>query len=371
LLVGAGLFVRSLNRVRDMRMGFDTERLTLVRYDLRGATLDDSGTLALRRRMLAEAQNLPGVERAALVSSVPFWSTSSTRLFVTGIDSVQRLGRFTYQVASADYFATMGTRILRGRAFGPGDRAGTARVAVVSEGMAATIWPGQEALGKCMRVGADTMPCTTVIGIAENAIQQSFSDEQLFRYYLPLEQYRPMSASYVMVRMRGDPAREQETVRQALQRLMPGEGYVTTLPLAQRVGEQQRSWEVGAKMFVALGGLALVVAAIGLYAVIGYNVTQRMHELGVRIALGAKSSDVVRLVVNQGMAFALAGVVLGGTVAFYAARWLQPLLFKQTARDPVVFASVAMLLLMVAAMASLVPAIRATRADPNLTLRSD
>jgi putative ABC transport system permease protein len=371
LLVGAGLFVRSLNRVRDMRMGFDTERLTLVRYDLRGATLDDSGTLALRRRMLAEAQNLLGVERAALVSSVPFWSTSSTRLFVTGIDSVQRLGRFTYQVASADYFATMGTRILRGRAFGPGDRAGTARVAVVSEGMAATIWPGQEALGKCMRVGADTMPCTTVIGIAENAIQQSFSDEQLFRYYLPLEQYRPMSASYVMVRMRGDPAREQETVRQALQRLMPGEGYVTTLPLAQRVGEQQRSWEVGAKMFVALGGLALVVAAIGLYAVIGYNVTQRMHELGVRIALGAKSSDVVRLVVNQGMAFALAGVVLGGTVAFYAARWLQPLLFKQTARDPVVFASVAMLLLMVAAMASLVPAIRATRADPNLTLRSD
>jgi putative ABC transport system permease protein len=372
LLVGAGLFVRSLNRVRDMRMGFDTERLLLVRYDLRGTTLDDSATVALRRRMHQTVKDMPNVERAARVSSVPFWSTSSTRLFVPGIDSVQRLGRFTYQVASDDYFATMGTRILRGRAFGPDDRAGTAPVAVVSESMAATIWPGQEALGMCMRIGADTVPCTTIVGIAENAVQNSLSDEtQLFRYYVPLEQFRPMSAGMLMVRVRGEPAREQESIRMALQQLMPGESYVTTLPLAQRIDEQQRSWEIGARMFVALGGLALVVAAIGLYAVIGYNVTQRMHELGVRIALGASSSDVVRLVVNQGMAFALAGVLLGGTLAFYAGRWLQPLLFKQTARDPVVFGSVAVLLLAVAAMASLVPAIRATRADPNSTLRAD
>jgi hypothetical protein len=328
--------------------------------------------MTLRRRMLAAAQELPSVERAALVSSVPFWSTSSTRLFVAGIDSVHRLGRFTYQVASDDYFRTMGTRIVRGRAFGPEDRAGTARVAVVSEGMAATIWPGQDALGQCMRVGADTMPCTTIIGIAENAVQNSLSDDaQLFRYYLPYEQFRPLTASFVMVRTRGEPARDQDAIRLALQRLMPGEGYVTTLPLADRINLQQRSWEIGAKMFVVLGGLALVVAAIGLYAVIGYNVTQRMHELGVRIALGAQSSDVVRLVVNQGMAFALAGVMLGGAAAFYAARWLQPLLFRQTARDPVVFASVAVLLLAVAAMASLVPALRATRADPNRTLRAD
>ena len=146
---------------------------------------------------------------------------------------------------------------------------------------------------------------------------------------------------------------------------------MTTLPLGDRIGDQQRSWEIGAKMFVALGGLALVVAAIGLYAVIGYNVTQRMHELGVRIALGARSTDVVRLIVNQGVGFALAGVLVGGTLAFFAARWLQPLLFRQTARDPIVFGVVAVLLLAVAAVASLVPAVRATRADPNSTLRAD
>jgi predicted permease len=371
LLVGAGLFVRSLDRARDMRMGFDTDRILMVRYDLRGATLDDSGTLALRRRLLETAQSLPGVDKAALVSSVPFWSTASTRLIVPGIDSVQRLGRFTYQQGSADYFPTMGTRIIRGRGFSPDDRAGAARVAIVSEGMAAVLWPEQDALGRCIRVGADSMPCSTVVGIAENAVQNSLTDAQMFRYYLPMEQFRPMSASYLMVRTRAEPSRDRETIRLALQRLMPGEGYVATLPLSERIGDQQRSWEIGAKMFVVLGLLALVVAAIGLYAVIGYNVTQRMHEIGVRIAIGAKSSDVIRLIVTQGMAFAFAGVALGAALAFYAARWLQPLLFKQTARDPVVFGSVAVLLLMVAATASLLPAIRATRADPNQTLRSD
>lgn len=124
-------------------------------------------------------------------------------------------------------------------------------------------------------------------------------------------------------------------------------------------------------MFVAFGGLALVVAAIGLYAVIGYNVSQRMHELGVRIALGAQSADVIRLVVGQGMGFAIAGALLGSGLAFMAARWVQPLLFEQSARDPFVFASVAGLLILVAIAASSVPAFRATRADPDQTLRAE
>lgn len=114
-----------------------------------------------------------------------------------------------------------------------------------------------------------------------------------------------------------------------------------------------------------------MVAAIGLYAVIGYNVTQRMHEIGVRIALGARARDVVRLVVGQGMGFAIAGVLTGGILASIGARWLQPLLFQQSARDPGVFGAVAAVLLVVAAMASAVPALKATRADPNSTLRAE
>jgi predicted permease len=354
-----------------MRMGYDAERIVMVRHELRGMVLDDSATLALRRRMLETVQSLPGVEKAAFVSSVPFWSTSSTGLFVAGIDSMGRLGSFTYQQGTPDYFATMGTRMLRGRAFGPEDRAGTQRVAVVSEGMANALWPGKEALGQCMRVSADTMPCTTVIGIAEDAVQSNFTDRDRFRYYLPLEQFRPMRGTYLMVRTRAAPATRSEGIRVALQRLMPGQAYVTAAPMEELVDGRRRSWQIGATMFVAFGGLALVVAAIGLYAVIGYNVAQRMHEIGVRIALGAKSSDVVRLVVGQGIGFALAGVLLGGGLAFFAASWVQPLLFQQSARDPVVFGGVALLLVLVAALASSAPAVRATRADPNRALRTD
>jgi predicted permease len=371
LLVGAGLFVRSLDKVRNMRLGYDVEKIVMVRYDMRGTTLSDTASLAMKRQLLEAAQVLPGVERAAWVSSVPFWSTSVTRLFVQGIDTVARLGRFTYQQATADYFATMGTRILRGRPFGPEDRAGAPRVAVVSEGMARVLWPGREALGQCMRIGADTMPCTTVVGIAEDAVQNSLTNRQRYRYYLPLEQVRPNDGFFLMVRTRGEPAPLVENIRLALQPLMPGEGYVVAFPLSDRIDEQRRSWEIGATMFVAFGGLALVVAAIGLYAVIGYNVAQRMHELGVRIALGAQSRDVVRLVVGQGLGFAIAGVIIGCAIALWTARWIQPLLFEQSARDPIVLFSVAAILVLVAVGASAAPAIRATRADPNATLRAE
>lgn len=215
------------------------------------------------------------------------------------------------------------------------------------------------------------MPCTTVIGIAEDAVQQSLTDPKRFRYYLPLDQFRPLTGSFLMLRTRGEPSAQTEGIRLALQHLMPGQAYVTAWPLEQVVGGQRRSWEIGATMFVAFGGLALVVAAIGLYAVIGYNVSQRMHELGVRIALGAQSADVIRLVVGQGMGFAIAGALLGSGLAFMGARWVQPLLFEQSARDPFVFASVAGLLVLVAIAASAMPAFRATRADPNRTLRTE
>ena len=372
LLVGAGLFVRSLDRVRGMRLGYDIEPVLMVHRNLRGTQLDSSAQVTLGRRLLEGAQAIPGVEHAAWVSSIPFWATSGTNLFVAGIDSVRRLGRFTYQTSTPDYFEVMGTRILRGRPFTAEDRAGTPRVAVVSEAMAKVLWPGREALGQCMRVEADTMPCTTVIGIAEDAIQRDLLADQRFRYYLPIEQFHPSGGSFLLARMKGGQAASQvEAVRKALQRVMPGQTYVTVTPMQEIVDGQRRSWQVGATMFVAFGVLALLVAAVGLYGVISYNVAQRMHELGVRIALGAQARDVVRLVVGQGVRFAVAGVALGLALALLAAKWIQPLLFQQSAKDPATYAVVAALLLAVALLASAVPARRATRADPNTALRSD
>jgi len=369
LLIGAGLFVRSLRHVRAMRLGYDADPVLVARQVFRGIRLDDSARTALGHRLLETAQAIPGVERATLVSSIPFLGTSTTDLFVPGIDSVGRLGRFTYQVASPDYFQTMGTRILRGRPFGPEDRSGTPRVMVVSEGMARTLWPGQEALGQCVRVRADTMPCTTVIGIAEDAVQNSLTDDLRLRYYMPIEQAGPPRG--LLLRMRGEPAAQAEVVRRTLQPVMPGEAYVNVLPLSEVIDEQRRSWKVGATMFVAFGGLALLVAAVGLYGVMSYNVAQRTHELGVRIALGARTPDVVRLVVGQGVRFGLAGTVIGVLLALLAARWIQPLLFEQSARDPAIYGGVGFLLLLVAVAGSALPALRATRADPNTALRSE
>ena len=145
----------------------------------------------------------------------------------------------------------------------------------------------------------------------------------------------------------------------------------TVTPLAEILGSQTQSWRLGATLFTLFGGLALVLAAIGLYSVIAYNVAQRTHELGVRVALGAEMRHLVRLVLVEGMKLALVGVVLGGAIALFVGRWVKPLLFDVSPRDPAVFAGVGAVLLGVAALASLIPARRAGRVDPIEALRSE
>jgi predicted permease len=371
LLVGAGLFVRSFSHVRALRLGYDFDPAVLVSKNYRGTSLPDSESIALNRRLLEAAQAMPGVEHAAVVSSVPFWSTSNTSLFVAGIDSVRRLGQFSYQTGTPDYFAAMGTRVIKGRGFAEADRAGSERVAIVSAAMAKVLWPNDDAIGKQMRVGSDTAQLTTVVGIAEDAAQQDLNGDDRFRYYMPIDQFRPERGNYLITRVRGDPAVVGESVRKALQPLMPGQTYISTRPMRELVSDRQRAWRFGATMFLAFGVLALVVAGIGLYGVIGYDVAQRMHELGVRIALGAQTGDLIRLVVTQGVRVALIGIGVGGAIAFAAGTQIQPLLFQQSARDPVVFGIVGGVLLIVALVASLAPARRAAKADPNLALRSE
>jgi len=371
LLVGAGLFVKSLEHVRDLPMGFDAEPVLYATANMRGMRTTEAEQEALGQALLRAGQAIPGVESAAWVSAAPFQSSSATGLYVEGIDSVRKLGRFTYQSTTPDFFKTMNTRVLRGRAFTAQDRKGTPLVGLVSEAMGKALWPGKDALGQCMRVGSDTMPCTTVIGIAENAVERSFTGEKGFMYYLPIAQYEAGSGYALMLRMRGDPRPHQETVRKVLQALMPGQSYIRVQPFNEIIDSERRSWKVGATMFVAFGVLALLVAAVGLYGVITYNVAQRMHELGVRIALGAQSGDVIRLVVGQAIRFAVIGLLVGLALSLFAAKWIEPLLFQQSARDPVTYGMVALLLLTVALVASLLPARRATHADPNAALRGE
>jgi hypothetical protein len=163
LLVGAGLFVRSLHNVRNV-LGYDADRLVAVELQMRGVTLDSAANVALRERLLAEAQSIPGVAHAARRITMPFWMTWNTDLHVAGIDSVSRLGEFSLNSVSPDYFATVGTRLLRGGIIAQ-DVAGAGRDGR-SEAMARALWPGREPLGECVRVGADTAPCTAVVGVA-------------------------------------------------------------------------------------------------------------------------------------------------------------------------------------------------------------
>jgi predicted permease len=370
LLVGAGLFVRSLKKVESIRLGYDVDPVMLVDYNMRGLKLDSTSTVALRQRLLDRAKTLPGVENASLQTSVPFWSSWSVSLFVEGIDTVGRLGQFNLNAVSPEYFNTLGTRILRGRAITDADRPPAPMAMVVSEAMAKTLWPNKDAIGQCIKVNADTMPCTYVVGVAENIKSNSINDDTGFFYYLPASQFSPQSGG-LFVRVRGDAAKFTELIRRELQHEMPGSSYITVTPFAEIVGSQKSSWKLGATMFVAFGLLALVIAAIGLYSVIAYNVAQRTHEMGVRVALGAQARDVVRMVVTEGFKLGATGIVLGAATMLFVGKWMKPLLYDESPRDPAVFVGVTLVLLGVTVAASWIPARRASHVDPSIALRSD
>ncbi len=369
LLVGAGLFLRSLTNVRNVRLGYDADRLVFISLNSRGVKLDSVQKTALRDRLEQKARSLPGVENATQALTVPFWMTWQVELFVPGIDSVAKLGNFTLQAGSPTFFATMGTRILRGRAFTDADRPNAPRVMVVGESMAKKLWPNEDAIGKCVKVDADSVPCSMVIGVAEDVRRGSLAETEM-HYYLPIAQFHPQESG-LFVRVHGAPEDQVEALRRALQSLMPGASYVTAVPMSDIIAPEMRSWRLGATMFAIFGALALVLASIGLYSVIAYNVAQRTHEMGVRVALGAQVGDVVSLIVREGLRVVLPGVLLGSLIALAAGKWVAPLLFNVSPKDPSVLIAVVATLTLTAVAASLAPALKAARVDPNEALRAD
>ncbi len=370
LLVGAGLFVRSLSHVKAVPLGFAPDQVVLAELEMRGVPLDSAPSEVLRHRLHSAAAAIPGVTMASRQLTMPFWDTWSFDLYVSGIDSVSKLGQFELDAVSPEYFATMGTHIVAGRGIDVSDAAGAPGAMVVSQAMAKKLWPHEEALGKCVRLDSDTLPCHYVVGVAENIKSDQLGDDPGLYYYVSSEQFHPNQGG-LFLKVRGDPDVMKETVRKALQPLMPGASYVTVTPIRDIIGEQTQPWRLGASMFVIFGMLALVLAAIGIYSVIAFNVSQRLHELGVRVALGATMGDIVRHVVTGGVKFAAAGVGLGIAVAFGLSHWIEPLLFEESPHDPVIFALVAGVLLLVAALASFIPARRAAGVDPVRALRME
>lgn len=371
LLVGAGLFVRSLHNLQSMRLGFDADHVVWISPQWRGIRMDSSRRAAFFDELVRTAKTLPGVESASYGVSVPFTTEWQEPLFVAGLDSVNNRGPFQLQVVGPEFLDMMGTRLINGRVIGSEDRAGTPLTMVVSESMARELWPGQKALGQCVRVGEATSPCRTVVGVVEDIKSSSLTEKEQWQYYLPRSQYHAGDVGELFVRVRGSAKIETERLRAALQKLMPGDSYLSATSLEQVVDPERRSWQLGATMFSVFGSLALLVAAIGLYSVISYTVAQRTHEMGVRVALGARPVDVVRLVLRQSVSLSALAVVVGIALAAGASRWVAPLLFETSPRDPMVYASVAGVLLLVALLAALAPALRAARVDASVALRAD
>jgi putative ABC transport system permease protein len=371
LLVGAGLFVRSLNNARGLRLGYDTDSVMVATVNRRGLTLDSAQLRALIPRYTDAARGVPGVTRVAFGASVPFESNDQMPIFVPGVDSASNKGRFLIQFVDHEYFAVMGTRVLKGRGFETSDGLNGEKVAVIGDGMAKVLWPGRDAVGECFRIDQISGPCVRVVGVIEDVRHRNFIDPREHSYYVPVAQYPQAQGDLALFARTSTGAGAMATLRARLQETLPAPAYVTVRPMTAMVERNYRSWRFGATMFTAFGILALVLAAVGLYSLVAYDVAQRTRDMSVRLALGASGPSVVGLVVGGGVRLVAIGVGLGALVAFQYAPAAQSLMYKQEARDPAVFFAVGAALLIVGALAALIPAIRASRVDPALMLRAD
>jgi predicted permease len=373
LLVGAGLFVRSLKNVLGLDLGVDTRHLLVATVDTRSAGYTWAETILLYQRMLERAQRLPGIEQAALSLGGPFGSSFAFTVRVSGRDSVPFLksGGPYYNAVTPGFFATLGTRIVRGRGFTDADHRGAGKVAVLGQTMSRLLWPGHDALGQCIKLGEDST-CTQVVGIAADARRYQLLEDPQMQFYVPLDQDEGRySRRTLFLRTSLEPHATAEMVRRALASLAPDLPYVNVQSVQDAVEPQLRPWRLGATVFGLFGGLALLLAAFGLYGMLAYTVAQRSQEMGVRIALGAEASDVVGLVVRQGLRVVAIGLGLGLTVALAASRAVASLLYGVKPDDPLVLAVAALVLVVAALVASYFPARRATRVDPVVALRSE
>ncbi|MCH7531024.1 MAG: ABC transporter permease [Gemmatimonadetes bacterium] len=371
LLVGAGLFARSLGELRDLDLGLDVDRVLLAQIEFRNPNLEEAEQTRLYEEAAQAVTGLPSVESAA-ATSVPFQWVFSSPLSVPHLDSIPRLpggGPYYYPVTPG-YFETVGLRITGGRAIGASDGPDDQKVTVVSATMAITLWPNADPLGQCILIGRDSGECTTVIGVVENAAQRGFQDEAVMAYYLPISQ-RVQAPRGLYVRTSPEARTAASDVASLLRSFSPEVRYATVQSLEEMLDPQARSWTLGASMFTVFGLLALVLAAIGLYSVLAFDVAQRTRELGIRTALGAEKWRLLTSVLFHGGRLAVLGVVIGLGTAYLAAPFATDLLFQVSPRDPATFAAVAFVLIAVSTAASVVPGVRATRVDPMVSLRAE
>jgi putative ABC transport system permease protein len=373
LLVGAGLFVTSLRNVVTRDVGVDHDRVLRVTMPLRRFGFDSAAVEGVFATGAERIRRIDGVATVAVARmTIPLGGATARGFEVPGVKTPKIPGGGPYNSAvTSGFFPTIGARIIEGRDFtAEEDRTG-ARVLIVTEQLARAFWPGQSAVGKCARFGGDKA-CSPIIGVVGTVLQFSLVNDDRAIAYAPSRHPGVEGAPQAMlIRATGDPEALVGTVRRELQALAPTMPFVRVQPYSTILAPQLQPWRLGATMFTVFGVIALLIAAIGLYSAMAYWVSQRTHEIGVRMALGAQRRDVIRLIVSQGARAIIGGLVLGGAVALFASRFVTDLLYETSPTDPRIFAAAALLLAFAALVALIVPVRRSTVIDPALSMRSD
>lgn len=386
LLSGTAVFYRSFEAARQVDIGYAKEHLLTVtlgsihgdtRVDgLDGAPLDESAVQAMEARV----RDLPEVLDVAQGTSSPMGGSGAAygELRIEGFDRPPFRDRPHVNLTTPNFFRVAGLDVREGRGFTQWDREGAQKVAVVDTSFAEQAWPGQSAVGRCLFVG-NAADCTTVVGVVEST--RNWGLEAAYPvYYLPISQassdpelagWRSIQRSLI-VRTASSPARVEAPVLGVLAELFPELPRSHVQDLSSTFERRIRTWSVGTRLFGASAALAVLLAAIGLYSVIAFGVRQRELEFGIRRALGARASRLLRMVLTRGVSLAAAGVVAGVLTALWAGKFVEPLLFDgRSVRDPMAFAAAALVLLAIAVTASFLPARRAARADPRQALEAE
>jgi putative ABC transport system permease protein len=373
LLVGAGLLVKSFMRLQSVNPGFNADNLLTMRVILPTSKYkEEAQKVAFFKEAVGRIQALPGVQSAGAVSFLPFTGLAAATSFkIEGKPEPPAGQRLSTDVRVTDenYFKAMGIPLVSGRTFNADEEREKRHVVVINETLARKYFPGEDPIGKRLTISMGEKPePTEIIGVVGDVKHMSLDTEMKPMVYWPHPELA-YSGMTIVIRTTGDPTQLAAPAQGAIQSIDPNQPVSDVRTMNQLLAESVARARFNTLLLGLFSAVALVLACVGIYGVMSYTVTQRTREIGIRMALGAKRGDVLRMVLGQGMLLAAIGVGLGVAAAFALTRLMASLLFEVSASDPLTFAAVSMLLALVALAACYIPARRATKVDPMTALR--
>lgn len=368
-LVGAGVFIRSMEKAQSVETGFESKDLFVFAFDLGALHYDEGRGMQFVRTAIERAEASPGVAAATVASNFPLGGGFARTVFPEGKDEASGYRGTLTQLddIAPNYFKTLRIPVVSGREFTDDDRKGTSLVAIINEAMANHFWPGENALGKRFHFFGEK-DLREVVGIVHNTVVNNIGEEPQPLAYLPLAQdFAP--AATMQVRTKGRPDAVISTVRNQVQGLDNNLALTNFNTIKELLDQGLWAPRMGAALLTLFGAIAMVLAIVGVYGVLSYSVSQQTREIGIRMAMGAQTNSVLRLVVRQGMRLAIIGLLLGLVIAFLVMYLMSSLLFGVSAHDPGIFIGVSLVLALAAFLACYFPARRAARVDPLVALR--